>query len=68
MAPSFKKRPLESETYAAEGGNVTIRCNPEAAPRPMFIWRKDNRVLGLLYICYTSIKQQFNFSQPLFHF
>lgn len=47
LAPSFKKRPLEPETYAAEGGNVTLLCNPEAAPRPQFIWRKDNRVLGL---------------------
>ncbi|KAL1492741.1 hypothetical protein ABEB36_010948 [Hypothenemus hampei] len=39
--PSFKKYPLESETYAAEGGNVTIKCHPEAAPRPRFIWKKD---------------------------
>ncbi|KAJ8986222.1 hypothetical protein NQ317_009928 [Molorchus minor] len=44
--PSFKKYPLESETYAAEGGNVTIKCRPEAAPRPKFIWKKDGNVLG----------------------
>lgn len=46
LAPSFKKRPLETETYAAEGGNVTMRCNPEAAPRPRFIWKKDRNILG----------------------
>ncbi|XP_019880894.2 contactin-like [Aethina tumida] len=44
--PSFKKRPLESETYAAEQGNVTLRCNPEAAPRPQFIWLKDGNQIA----------------------
>ncbi|KAG7210747.1 hypothetical protein KM043_012244 [Ampulex compressa] len=44
--PSFKKRPMESETYAAERGNVTIVCNPEAAPRPKFVWKKDGNVIG----------------------
>jgi len=46
LKPSFKKRPLEAETYAAEGGNVTIICSPEAAPRPKFTWKKDNLVIG----------------------
>ncbi|KYN31788.1 Contactin [Trachymyrmex septentrionalis] len=46
LKPSFKKRPMESETYAAEGGNVTIVCNPEAAPRPKFIWKKDGNIIG----------------------
>lgn len=44
--PSFKKHPLESETYAAEHGNVTIKCNPEAAPKPQFVWKKDFNVIG----------------------
>ncbi|KAK6620391.1 hypothetical protein RUM44_006792 [Polyplax serrata] len=44
--PSFEKRPLETETYAAEGGNVTIVCNPEAAPRPKFVWKKNNNIIG----------------------
>ncbi|CAH0562661.1 unnamed protein product [Brassicogethes aeneus] len=44
--PSFKKTPLESETYAAEQGNVTLKCNPEAAPRPKFTWIKDGNVIG----------------------
>lgn len=46
LKPSFKKRPLESETYAAEQGNITINCNPEAAPRPKFVWKKDGNVIG----------------------
>ncbi|XP_037963096.2 contactin [Plutella xylostella] len=46
LKPSFKKRPLESETYGSEGGNVTIKCNPEAAPKPTFTWKKDNIVIG----------------------
>ncbi|XP_044742029.1 contactin, partial [Chrysoperla carnea] len=46
LKPSFKKFPLESETYAAEQGNVTIKCNPEAAPKPKFVWKKDNNVIG----------------------
>ncbi|XP_012285560.1 contactin [Orussus abietinus] len=46
LKPSFKKRPMEPETYAAEGGNVTIVCNPEAAPRPKFVWKKDGNVIG----------------------
>lgn len=46
LKPSFKKRPLEEETYAAEGGNVTIICSPEAAPRPKFVWKKDGAVIG----------------------
>lgn len=46
LKPSFKKRPLESETYGSEGGNVTLRCNPEAAPKPSFTWKKDNIVIG----------------------
>uniref|UniRef100_A0A6B0VH84 Putative down syndrome cell adhesion molecule n=1 Tax=Ixodes ricinus TaxID=34613 RepID=A0A6B0VH84_IXORI len=41
MAPNFEKYPLESETYAAEEGNVTIACRPEAAPFPEFTWRRD---------------------------
>uniref|UniRef100_A0A224X5J2 Putative receptor mediating netrin-dependent axon guidance n=1 Tax=Panstrongylus lignarius TaxID=156445 RepID=A0A224X5J2_9HEMI len=46
LSPDFKKRPLEPETYAGEGGNVTIICSPEAAPRPKFTWKKDNNVIG----------------------
>ena len=40
------QRPLESDIYAADGGNVTIACNPEAAPRPKYVWRKDGFTIG----------------------
>nr|XP_018910733.1 PREDICTED: contactin [Bemisia tabaci] len=46
LKPTFRKRPVEAETYAGEGGNVTIKCNPEAAPRPKFTWKKDGNVIG----------------------
>jgi len=49
LKPSFAKRPLEPETYAHEGGNVTIKCNPEAAPRPKFTWKKESSVLGIFF-------------------
>lgn len=25
---------------------MTIKCNPEAAPRPKFVWKKDGNVIG----------------------
>jgi len=37
---------LEPEIYGAEGKNVTIKCNPEAAPRPKFTWKKDGYTIG----------------------
>ncbi|XP_055372029.1 contactin isoform X2 [Condylostylus longicornis] len=46
MKPSFKKRPLESEIYAIYNGNTTIVCDPEAAPRPKFQWKKDGNIIG----------------------
>lgn len=46
MKPSFHKRPLESEIYAIYNGNTTIICDPEAAPRPKFQWKKDGVVIG----------------------
>uniref|UniRef100_A0A182UGL9 Contactin n=1 Tax=Anopheles melas TaxID=34690 RepID=A0A182UGL9_9DIPT len=46
MKPSFKKRPLESEIYSIANGNTTIRCEPEAAPTPKIVWKKDGNVIG----------------------
>ncbi|XP_022171906.1 contactin [Myzus persicae] len=46
LRPSFKKKPLQPEIYGAEGKNVTIECNPEAAPRPKFTWKKDGYIIG----------------------
>ncbi|XP_063704991.1 contactin-like [Culicoides brevitarsis] len=46
LKPTFKKFPLEQEIYAIYGGNTTIDCKPEAAPRPKITWKKDGNVLG----------------------
>ncbi|XP_055604304.1 contactin isoform X2 [Uranotaenia lowii] len=46
MKPSFKKKPLESEIYTIYNGNTTIECDPEAAPRPKIVWKKDGNVIG----------------------
>lgn len=65
MKPSFHKRPLEPELYAVYNGNTTIVCDPEAAPRPQFQWKKDGALIahgghrrisatGTLYISPTS--------------
>lgn len=50
LRPSFKKKPLKSEIYGADGQNVTIECNPEAAPMPKFTWKKDGYIIGRLCI------------------
>ncbi|GFS41753.1 contactin [Trichonephila inaurata madagascariensis] len=42
MKPSFAKYPMNSELFAAEGGNITIPCRPEAAPFPEFTWKRNN--------------------------
>ncbi|XP_064486907.1 contactin-like [Ornithodoros turicata] len=41
LKPHFQKYPLESEIFAAEDGNITIPCRPEAAPVPEYTWRRD---------------------------
>lgn len=46
MKPSFKKRRMQAEVYAVYNGNTTLVCDPEAAPRPKFQWKKDGNVIG----------------------
>jgi len=46
LAPSFQKHPLNEKTYAAERGNVTIECRPEAAPRPNITWYFNGNRIG----------------------
>lgn len=46
LAPTFKKRPLDAEIYAGENNRVSIICNPEAAPRPKFTWKKEDYNIG----------------------
>jgi len=46
LAPSFTKRPLEERIFAAEQGNVTIVCDPEAAPLPNITWYFNDKLIG----------------------
>ncbi len=46
LTPSFTKRPLEEKIYAAENGNVTINCEPEAAPLPNITWYHQGNKVG----------------------
>ncbi|KPM09920.1 contactin-like protein [Sarcoptes scabiei] len=48
MAPSFRKHPMPTELYAADGGNITIPCIPEAMPSPSFDWYKDYNRLSTI--------------------
>ncbi|BFZ06512.1 hypothetical protein BsWGS_09551 [Bradybaena similaris] len=44
--PTFKNRPVPSSKQGAEGGNITIACRPEAAPRPTIRWTKNGLEIG----------------------
>ena len=46
IAPTFQKHPLYDPIYAAENGNVTILCKPEAAPRPNITWYFNGAKIG----------------------
>ncbi|UYV67456.1 CNTN3 [Cordylochernes scorpioides] len=68
LKPTFSKYPMDEEMYAAEGGNYTIPCRPEAAPFPAeFKWRKDGspvhqggriRVLNNGYLYLQQIRHE----------
>lgn len=45
--PSFDKSPLQSKMLAALNGNITIPCNPQAAPAPQITWLKDGIELNV---------------------
>ncbi|XP_048236544.1 contactin-5-like [Haliotis rufescens] len=45
--PKFTKHPILDSMLGTEGGNITIKCHPEAAPTPTISWYKDGRDLGL---------------------
>ncbi|KAH9507423.1 hypothetical protein Btru_058044 [Bulinus truncatus] len=46
FAPTFITSAVEASKTAAEGGNITIACNPHAAPRPAITWLKDGAEVG----------------------
>ncbi|CAG5135524.1 unnamed protein product, partial [Candidula unifasciata] len=47
LIPSFSKTPMMKSLMATLGGQVTIICNPVAAPAPTFKWFKDGSNLNL---------------------
>jgi len=47
IAPSFEKRPMARSVTSAIGSNVTLVCDPAAAPAPEYSWTKDGRELTL---------------------
>ncbi|KAK6970966.1 contactin-3 [Biomphalaria glabrata] len=46
FAPTFSKSPVPSFLLASAGGNVTIPCQPEAAPRAQVKWLKEGVEVG----------------------
>jgi len=46
IPPTFNKHPLDQKTYAAETGNVTLSCKPEAAPRANITWYHEGNRIG----------------------
>ena len=47
IKPNFYKNPLFEKTVAAQGGNITIPCRPEAAPTPDITWTRNGQQIGL---------------------
>lgn len=45
--PSFRKNPVGPSIWAAVNGNITILCQPEAAPTPEIIWKKNGIEMNL---------------------
>ena len=46
FAPTFGKLDVQPNTYASLRGNVTIVCQPEAAPVADLVWKKNNRLIS----------------------
>ncbi|KAM9759115.1 contactin-3 isoform 1-T3 [Menidia menidia] len=44
-APSFSKSPLKALLKARSGSEVTLECEPEAAPPAISLWKKGNEIL-----------------------
>lgn len=46
LKPSFASSPLPSTLMAAQGGNLTIPCHPDAAPQPEITWLQNGQAIG----------------------
>lgn len=49
LRPTFIKYPLPTTLLAAESGNLTIPCQPEAAPAPEITWVKNGAQMSLSF-------------------
>ncbi|XP_072281001.1 contactin-2 [Pyxicephalus adspersus] len=45
LAPDFRLSPVKPLIPAARGGEITIQCNPRAAPTPVILWSKGTELL-----------------------
>ncbi|XP_075052200.1 contactin-2 isoform X1 [Mixophyes fleayi] len=45
LAPDFRLSPVRPLIPAARGGEITIQCNPRAAPSPVILWSKGTELL-----------------------
>jgi hypothetical protein len=45
-APTFIKKPMQTTVRGAIGGNVTIVCNPEGAPKPKIQWYQNGMTIA----------------------
>ncbi|RUS76986.1 hypothetical protein EGW08_015243 [Elysia chlorotica] len=46
LAPTFAATPVQSSIQAAQGGDVTISCSPQAAPRADIRWERNGAEVG----------------------
>lgn len=46
LAPDFRLNPVRRLIPAARGGEVTIPCQPRAAPKATVLWSKGTEILG----------------------
>ncbi|KAK3764141.1 hypothetical protein RRG08_055937, partial [Elysia crispata] len=49
LAPTFALTPVISSMQGAVGGNVSIPCQPQAAPRANIRWEKNGREVGTVH-------------------
>ncbi|XP_068125686.1 contactin-2 [Hyperolius riggenbachi] len=45
LAPDFRLSPVKPLIPAARGGEISIQCNPRAAPTPVILWSKGTELL-----------------------
>ncbi|XP_033618099.1 contactin-2 isoform X2 [Fukomys damarensis] len=46
LAPDFRQNPVRRLIPAARGGEISIACQPRAAPKATVLWSKGTEILG----------------------